>query len=39
MSKKIGQLTAMSLVHGGGAINIFCPAVYSYMCGMSPHCC
>lgn len=36
MYNKIGQLTAMNLVHGGGPINIFCPAVYSYMCGMSP---
>ena len=33
---QIGQLTAMSLVHGSGAIIIFCPAVYNYMCGMSP---
>ena len=23
-------------VHSGGALKTFCPAVYSFMCGMSP---
>ena len=32
----MGQLAAMSLVHGGGSINIFSPAIYSFMCGMNP---
>ena len=36
MYSKIGKLIAMNLVHGGGALNVFCPAVYSFMCGMSP---
>ena len=26
----------MNLVCSGGEINIFCSAVYNYMCGMSP---
>lgn len=26
----------MTLVHGGGAINIFSPSVYNFLSGMSP---
>ena len=32
----LGQLAAMTLVHGGGAINILCPSVYNFLAGMSP---
>lgn len=32
----LGQLAAMTLVHGGGAINILCPSVYNFLSGMSP---
>lgn len=30
----IGQLCAMALVHGGGALNVFAPSVYNFMCAM-----
>ena len=32
----LGQLAAMTLVHGGGAINVLCPSVYNFLFGMSP---
>ena len=35
MYPKIGNLFAMALVHGSGALWLFSPSVFSYMCGMS----
>ena len=32
----LGQLAAMALTHGGGAINILSPSTYNFMCGMKP---
>lgn len=33
---RLGMLTAMALVHGGGALRLFCPSVFHYLCGMNP---
>ena len=35
MYPKIGSLFAMAFVHRGGALRLFSPSVFSYMCGMS----
>lgn len=32
----LGQLAAMALVHGGGAMNILCPSVFNFLTGMLP---
>lgn len=33
---RLGTLVAMALVHGGGSLRLFCPSVFSYLCGMNP---
>lgn len=36
MYYRLGQLSAMAFVHGGSSMNIFCPSVYHFLCGMKP---
>ena len=31
---RLGILTAMALVHGGGSFQLFCPTVFKYLHGM-----
>ena len=33
---RLGTLVAMALRQGGGALRLFCPSVFHYLCGMSP---
>ena len=33
---RLGQLASMCLVHGGAAIRVFSPSVYSFLCGKRP---
>ena len=33
---RFGQLSAMALIQGGGAMNFLGPSTYNFMCGMKP---
>lgn len=33
---RLGQLLAMAVIHGGAAVHILCPSVFTFLSGMKP---